>query len=213
MLVKWLGHSSFVLKFDNLTVVTDPYDGYVGYDMPEVFADVVTVSHHHADHDNVKAVSGSPVVLDKADCFESAGVKISGLETFHDKEHGKRRGKTTVFKFVGDGVTVCHMGDVGEVSADVVEFVKGADVLLLPVGGNYTIDSFDALSYVLAAKPAFAVPMHYKTVDCLFDIDKIDSFIELFDTDHVHFLDTDNFEADKNLLTAYPDTQIIVLKK
>lgn len=213
MLVKWLGHSSFVLKFDNLTVVTDPYDSYVGYDMPEVSADVVTVSHHHADHDNVKAVSGSPIVLDKADSFESAGVKISAIETYHDKESGRLRGKTAVFKFQGDGVTVCHMGDVGGVFPDVADFIRGAGVLLIPVGGNYTVDAFDALSYVLAARPAIVVPMHYKTEDCLFDIDKIDSFIELFDTDHVHFLGENNFEADKNLLTAYPDTQIIVLKK
>lgn len=201
-----------MLKFQGLTVVTDPYDDYVGYAMPEVEADVVTVSHHHKDHDNVSTVGGSPKTVDFGGIV-AGGVEISSFETFHDDAEGQKRGKSLVFKFKGDGITVCHLGDVGAVFGDVAEFIKGADVLLVPVGGNYTVDGFDAMSYVLSARPAFVIPMHYKTADCLFDIDNIDSFVELFDTDHVHFLQSDSIEVDEKLLSAFPDTQIIVLKK
>lgn len=191
MKIKYLGHSAFLLTESTGTaVVCDPYDPSVGFSMPKVSADAVTVSHHHYDHDNVKAVGGNPVVLDKEQGYELPGVVINAVKSCHDDRGGALRGENVIFKFRMDGLDVCHLGDLGEeCSTELIEAILPVNVLLIPVGGNYTIDAEHAKEYVDRIMPDVVIPMHYRVKGCELDIDKADEFISLFDEDCVEETD------------------------
>jgi L-ascorbate metabolism protein UlaG (beta-lactamase superfamily) len=152
-----------------MSVVTDPYGPGVGFSMPKVSADVVTVSHGHGDHNNVKGVAKTarrdkPFVIDAPGEYEVGGVSVFGVSTFHDGVKGKERGKNIVFSILLDGISVVHLGDLGHVlSQKRVEEINGVDVLLCPVGGSYTIGPDQATKVISALEPSFVVPMHYKT--------------------------------------------------
>lgn len=185
MKIKYLGHSSFLMTESTGTaVVCDPYDSSVGFAMPSVRADAVTVSHHHYDHDNVAAVSGSPVVLDKEQGYSLPGVEIKAVKSFHDDVNGAKRGDNVIFKFRMDGLDVCHLGDLGEdCSPELIEAILPVNVLLIPVGGTYTIDAAMAKEYVDRIMPDVVIPMHFRTKNCTLDIDKADEFLQLFEGD------------------------------
>lgn len=187
MKIKYLGHSCFLLTESTGTaVVCDPYGEEVGFKMPPVTADAVTVSHHHYDHDNVSAVSGNPVVLDKEQGYELTGVQINAVKSYHDSNLGADRGENVIFKFRMDGLDVCHLGDIGEdCSPELIEAILPVNVLLIPVGGTYTIDAATAREYVDRIMPDVVIPMHYRTKGCELDIDKQDEFVSLMEEENV----------------------------
>ncbi len=199
MKITWLGHSSFKLEESTgTTVVTDPYHPYVGYEMPEVTADIVTVSHGHKDHNHLEAVKGNPEVLNHAGAYDISGVHILARRTYHDSKNGAARGENLVFKFRMDGVDICHMGDIGEeCNAMLVESLAPVNVLMIPVGGTYTIDAEQAKEFVDRIMPDVVIPMHYKTRDCAFDIARLNEFLDLFDDEDVVYTESDTVEFDR----------------
>ena len=192
MKIKYLGHSSFLMtESTGTSIVTDPYDDSVGYEMPSVSADAVTVSHHHYDHDCVQKVGGDPVILDKETGYVvDDGVEINSIKSFHDNCRGKKRGENIIFKFHLDGVDICHLGDLGEdCSPDLIEMILPVNVLLIPVGGNYTIDAKMAKEYVDRIMPDIVIPMHYRAKGCKLDIDKVDDFLDEFNGENVEIVE------------------------
>ncbi|KHO61776.1 beta-lactamase [Thermoanaerobacter sp. YS13] len=181
MNIKWLGHACFKLTSEKGTViVTDPFDESVGYPMPNVKADIVTSSHSHFDHNYFKAVKGNFDIVDTVGEHNIKGINIKGVNTFHDDEHGAKRGKNIVFVFDIDGIRVCHMGDLGHVLTEKqVEEIGPVDVLLIPVGGYYTIDAKQAVEVMNQLKPKITIPMHYKTEFINFPIDTVDNFLNM----------------------------------
>lgn len=181
MNIKWLGHACFKLTSEKGTViVTDPFDESVGYPMPNVKADIVTSSHSHFDHNYFKAVKGNFDIVDTVGEHNIKGINIKGVNTFHDDEHGAKRGKNIVFVFDIDGIRVCHMGDLGHVLTEKqVEEIGPVDVLLIPVGGYYTIDAKQAVEVMNQLKPKITIPMHYKTEFINFPIDTADNFLDM----------------------------------
>ncbi|KKU91856.1 MAG: Zn-dependent hydrolase of the beta-lactamase fold-like protein [Microgenomates group bacterium GW2011_GWA1_48_10] len=159
-----LGHSSFRIKGKNATVVTDPFDPeMVGLKFPKVEeVDVVTVSHDHKDHDAVRLLPGSPFVVRGPGEYEVKRVTISGVSTWHDDKGGQERGKNVVYRLTIDGVNVCHLGDLGHKLTDgQVDEIGNVDVLFVPVGGFFTIDSKTAAAVVAQIEPRVVIPMHY----------------------------------------------------
>jgi L-ascorbate metabolism protein UlaG (beta-lactamase superfamily) len=210
----WLGHSSFRLEESTGTsVVTDPFHPYVGYEMPNVEADIVTISHGHQDHSYLSAISGNPTVIRNAGFYEIGGVHMLAQKSFHDGSKGAERGSNLLFKFRMDGVEVCHMGDVGEeCSVMLVESIMPVNVLLIPVGGKYTIDAEQAKEYVDRIMPDVVIPMHYKTKDCDFDIDKVNEFLSLFEDDDIVYVDSNTVEFDRADFDG-ESTKVLVLEK
>lgn len=161
--ITYLGHSSFKLKGKNASVVTDPYDPtMVGLKYPTQEADIVTVSHHHPDHNKVEHVKNVQRVIDAPGEYEIAGVSIIGVPSYHDDKKGEERGKNTIFVYEIDDLRLVHLGDLGhKLSADTLEEIGTTDILMIPIGGKYTINSEIAVEVVRSIEPSIIIPMHY----------------------------------------------------
>jgi L-ascorbate metabolism protein UlaG (beta-lactamase superfamily) len=147
-------------------VFTDPFDPKTGYSLPKTETDFVTCSHDHFDHNYLEAAAGTPDVIDKAGEYEVNGLRIRGIETNHDNVGGTKRGKNIVFIFEMDGMRIAHFGDIGEIpDEETLKAIGGVDVMLVPIGGIYTIDHTEALRLANLVRPNVVIPMHYSTPD------------------------------------------------
>ena len=165
MKIKWFGQSCFMITSENGTkVLTDPFKKMLGYKLPEIEANIVSTSHEHGDHNNINAVKSSFVHINELGELSEGGIEIKGVETFHDKFSGSKRGKNTVYNFKIDEINICHCGDLGHIlSSNQIEEIGKVDILLLPVGGLATINAFDAAQVIKQLNPTIVIPMHYRT--------------------------------------------------
>ena len=187
MKLQYLGHASFrIISEMGTTIVPDPYDSkMVGFEMARVRCDVVTASHHHGDHDCLDSILGNPAVLDEVIACAADDIAVESYSTFHDDVKGAKRGTNLVFSFLVDGLKVVHLGDIGCLDEEIVAKIKGCDVLLLPVGGTFTVDAKGAKWYVDEVCPQIVVPMHYNTDEHAFNVDGVEPFLQLFDESDV----------------------------
>lgn len=164
MEITYLGHSSFKIKGKNASLITDPYDNYIGLKFPKVDADIVTVSHKHKDHNQYKKVGSVKRVVEGPGEYEISDVSIIGIPSFHDDKKGTLRGKNTIYIVEIDGVKIVHLGDLGQkLKGKKLEKISGADILMIPVGGKYTINSTEAFEIVKSIEPEITIPMHFLT--------------------------------------------------
>ena len=202
--IKWLGHACFLLSFSNgVSVVTDPFNaGQVGYREVAVAATAVTVSHNHFDHDAVGSLKGSSTMVQGVKTQKIKNVTVTGIDSLHYKdEKDKGRGKNTIFVIEGDGLRLAHLGDLGRaLTAAQVKQIGRVDVLLIPVGGFFTIDAADATKVVEQLKPKVVIPMHYgKNGQCkIKELAGVDDFLK--GKKNVQRLKTDTVELDPQAL-------------
>ena len=210
MKIKWLGHASFMITSETgIKIITDPYvvDERLRYGEIKESADIVTVSHEHGDHSNVSAVRGNPEVV--RGTARVKGIEFMGISTYHDDAEGESRGKNTVFCFEVDGVRVCHLGDLGhQLNDKQVADLGSVDILLIPVGGNYTIDTKVAGQVCDKLKPKVVIPMHFKNDKCAFPIAGVDEFLR--GKKDVSQLDASEVEFKQGELPA--TTKIVVME-
>jgi L-ascorbate metabolism protein UlaG (beta-lactamase superfamily) len=143
-------------------IVTDPFKAsmILGYKLPDVTADIVTTSHNHGDHNNIKCIKGNYVLINKPGKYSEKGIDITGILT----SHGFPRGKNVIFKFAIDGLDICHCGDLGRMlTGEQVAELRKVDVLIVPVGGSATIDAEKASKVAGLLNAKVVIPMHYKT--------------------------------------------------
>jgi len=211
MKIKYLAHAAFLITSDGgVRIVTDPYATSPGIKHGEIkeTADIVTVSHEHGDHNNIAAVRGNPQVVRAS--AEVKGIKIRAIPAAHDDRGGSQRGKNTIFCFEVDGVNVCHSGDLGHtLSEEQVKAIGKMDVLMIPVGGFFTIDAKTATRVVDQIKPKVVIPMHYKTERLDFPIAGVDEFIK--GKNNVTIVNGSEIAFKAGALPAA--TQIMVLKQ
>lgn len=168
MIISWLGHSAFKFQgkgqSDTITVVTDPfYPEKTGLKLPRLEADIVTLSHDHDDHNNSDAVKGEPRILTGVGEYEIKGVFIEGVPSFHDDEKGAKRGSNIIYRFEIEDLSITHLGDLGtELDNKQLESLEGTDILLVPVGGVYTINAAKAVTVINQIEPRIVIPMHYQ---------------------------------------------------
>lgn len=166
MKIRWYGQSCFLLTSETGTkIITDPYTNMLKYRLPKALTtDIVSVSHQHRDHNNVAAVNGNYQLVNKAGNYKTCDIEIRGIQTFHDKVSGAKKGENIIFCFQIDGLNVCHCGDLGHILSDAqIEKIGNVDILLIPVGGGFTIGPDDASQVVKQLKPKVIIPMHYRT--------------------------------------------------
>jgi L-ascorbate metabolism protein UlaG (beta-lactamase superfamily) len=212
MQIKYLGHAAFAITSEKgVKIITDPYttSPELTYGEIRTTADIVTVSHDHLDHCNVAAVGGNPQVIRQAGVSTAKGIKFKGIISYHDDEGGRMRGGNIIFCFEVDRVKLCHLGDLGHRLDDKQKAEIGrVDILLIPVGGYYTIDAKTATEVCEQLKPGVIIPMHYRTDKGLPAIAGVEDFLR--GKTKVKWLDTSQVEFKAGEL---PDAgQIIVLK-
>ena len=214
MKIQYLGHSCFrLIESTGTTIITDPYKG-VGYELPKgLKADAVTVSHGHYDHNNTGVIGGHPRIIDKEGFYELPGVGITGIKSYHDDRGGALRGENIIYKFGMDGLEICHLGDLGEeCSSELLEMILPVNILLIPVGGTYTINAEQAKEYVDRIMPEIVIPMHYKTRSLTLDIDKADAILNLFDDEETEISEKNTLEFSRDDLTE-EKTKIILMER
>jgi L-ascorbate metabolism protein UlaG (beta-lactamase superfamily) len=161
-----------------VTVVTDPHPEEFGYTRPRIRADIVTVSHAHEGHSSIKGFRGSPRVLHSPGEYEIGGVFVTAVPTFHDAAEGQERGQNIAFLFDFDGLTVCHLGDLGHMpDQSQIEQFGQVNVLLIPVGGGSTISASGAAEVVSTIEPNIVIPMHYATEASLRPLGSLSPFL------------------------------------
>jgi L-ascorbate metabolism protein UlaG (beta-lactamase superfamily) len=195
MKIKWFGHSAFGLTSESGKIVlTDPYEpngynGAVGCKPITANADTVTISHNHPDHNYTKELTGNPKIITQKEACEIAGIRITGIPTFHDRKQGQERGDNIIFVYEIDGLRIAHCGDLGHLLSDKdimalgsppdrTVVLAGIDIILIPIGGNFTIDAAQAINIIEKIKPKIVIPMHYKTEVLDFPIAKVDEFLK-----------------------------------
>ncbi len=179
MEIVWLGHSCFRIRGREATIVTDPCPPATGYAIGKPTADIITISHHHGNHDYTKAVAGSPVVLDGPGEYEIHGAFITAVPTYHDDQKGSERGRNLAFIVEMEDIRVCHLGDLGHTpTAEQAEEMTGADILLVPVGGGTAIDGAKAAEVVSLLEARLVIPMHYRTEALKDGLDPPDRFLK-----------------------------------
>ncbi len=210
MKIKYLAHAAFLITSDSgFKIITDPYTAGGGIKHGEIkeTADVVTISHEHGDHNNAGVIKGNPQVLREAGMVR--GIKFKAVPAAHDNQGGKQRGKNIIFCFEVDGVKVCHCGDLGhELNAEQVKATGAVDVLMIPVGGFFTIDAKTATRVGEQLKPKVIIPMHFKTEKLDFPIAGADEFTR--GQGNVTHVNGSEIELKAGNLPAA--TQIMVLK-
>lgn len=211
MKIKWLGHSAFLITAaNNIKIVTDPYTtgNGINYRPINETADIVTISHTHSDHSNYAAVKGSPVVIREKGQHIVKGIEIKAVQVYHDGTLGSQRGSVLVFCFKVDGLVVCHAGDLGHtLSPREIDEIGPVDVLMLPIGGYYTIDAREASVVALSLKPRIVMPMHYKTEKAEYPITGLQPFLK--NRENVRQLDASEFEVTRASLPSVTETVVL----
>lgn len=214
MIITWQGHSCFKLQDkigpDGVTLVTDPFNKEVGLKVPNFEADIVTVSHDHYDHNNVAALRANPFVIDCAGEYDIKNILIEGVDSFHDDKEGRERGENIIFRFEIDDISVVHLGDLGAIlDSSQLEKLAGTDILLIPVGGKYTLNAKQAVEVISQIEPRIVIPMHYKTDDLkIEDIDGVDKFIKEMGITPTH---EEKLKISKKDLPS-EDMELVILK-
>ena len=211
MKIKFLGHASFLISSDKgIKIITDPYKpgsfgGDIKYGPINEETDIVTISHEHDDHNETK-IKGNPSFVRGAGKKEVKGITITGVDVYHDESKGEERGSNTIFNILIDDMNVVHLGDLGhKLSSAEASKIGKVDILLVPVGGYFTIDAQTADGVINTLKPKIVIPMHFKTDKCGLQIAPVENFTK---NKNVKKLDGE-FEIEKENL---PDkTTIYVL--
>lgn len=177
--ITWLGHSCFRIKGKEATVITDPCAPSVGYSLGQLQVDIVTLSHLHPGHSYAEAITSEFKEIKGPGEYELKGVFITGIATFHDTERGAKLGKNTVYLLEMDGLTLCHLGDLGHLpDSELMEALGDVDLLFVPVGGVSTIAGATAAEVIRRLAPKIAIPMHYKTPKLVKDLEPLDRFLK-----------------------------------
>lgn len=185
MNITWYGQSCFQIsstqgKNNHVSIVIDPFDENTGLRPPRLQADVLLVTHDHHDHNNVKAVSGQPLVITGPGEYEIKGAFIQGILGFHDNSQGTQRGNVTIYTIETEEMRICHLADLGqkELSSDQLDKIGDVDILMIPAGGVYTIEAAEAVKIIAQIEPKIIIPMHYKIPKLKIKLDAIDKFLK-----------------------------------
>jgi len=179
MEITWLGHSCFLIRGKEKTIITDPYHPDLGYRLGEPEADIVTLSHFHPGHNYIEGVANEPKLIKSPGEYEIGGTFITGVATFHDNRKGDLRGKNTIYIIEMDGITLCHLGDLGHpLDPHLIEEIGDIDILFLPVGEVSTMPIDTAVEIVRQLEPHIVIPMHYKTAAFTGDLSPVDKFLD-----------------------------------
>ena len=192
-----------------MSLLIDPFSKEIGLRPPKIKDQVVLITHEHYDHNNLDEADKDVMVIRNSGEYESKGIFVQGISSFHDKVQGTERGPNTIYVIKWEDMTICHLGDLGQEKLEdhQVDLIGAVDILIVPVGGKYTINYKEAMGVVGQIEPKIIIPMHYKVPGLNIDIEPADKFVkEMGLTPET----TDKFKiAKKNL--PQEETKLVVL--
>ncbi|MCC5424767.1 MBL fold metallo-hydrolase [Clostridium botulinum] len=194
MKIKWLGHSCFILESDTkTTIITDPYEPSIGIHRMDYASDICTISHNHFDHNFKDELNKNCIIIDTPIEYKYEDLKIKGFKSYHDKLNGLKRGSNIIFKFNIDGFNICHLGDLGHLlPKNFIYNLCPIDVLLVPIGGNYTLNGKEAAALCKNLNSHIVIPMHFGLNNIKIKLDGIEDFLIHMDK---------NLEIGSNIIT------------
>lgn len=185
MQIIWHGHSLFEiitipLKNSQLKIVIDPFSEEIGLKLPKLQTDIVLITHNHYDHNNAKAVSNHPFIINGPGEYEIKNIFIEGISSWHDEKEGKERGRNTIYTIESEEMRICHLGDLGqkELTSDQLQRIGQIDILMIPIGGNYTISAKEAIKIMSQMEPKITIPMHYSIPKLKIKLEGVDKFLK-----------------------------------
>ena len=185
MTIIWHGQSLFEIttsrgKNNQVNIVIDPFSQEVGLRLPKLEPNIVLSTNEHYDHNNVKAVGGNYFLIEGPGEYEIREIFIQGIPAFHDDLQGKERGKTTIFTIEAEELRLCHLGDLGqkELTPDQLEKIGEIDILMIPIGGNYTISGKEAVKIMSQIEPKIIIPMHYALPKLKVKLEGVEKFLK-----------------------------------
>lgn len=215
MRIHWYGHSAFhILTDQGTSIIMDPYesgayDNALAYGPIKDKADIVTTSHDHADHCDTTDIRGPYTLIREDGSCALKDVHIETISSFHDPSEGKERGRNLMIVITADNLRLAHLGDLGHtLDAAALKKLGKVDILLIPIGGLFTIDPDEATEVMNAVNPAITIPMHYKTEKCTFPIAPVEAFTK--GKSNVRVLKNADVTVGKNTLPLQPE--IVVLQ-
>lgn len=215
--ITWAGQSCFEIsltssKDNSTTVVIDPFDEKIGLKVPNFSAEIVLSTHAHPDHNNIEAVKGDPFVIDGPGEYEIRGVFVQGISSFHDDKEGKERGLNTIYIIECENIRFCHLGDLGqkELTSEQLDKIGMVDILMIPVGGNYTISSSEAQKIIGQIEPKIVIPMHYALPKLTADLDDVEKFLKAMGKNATE--PQDKLVIKQSALPREGEMQIVVLQ-
>jgi L-ascorbate metabolism protein UlaG (beta-lactamase superfamily) len=181
MTIFWLGQAAFKIIDKEVTIAIDPYDK-IGLKMPKFQAEILLITHDHSDHNYQEAIKGDPFIIDSQGEYEVKNVFVYGLPAYHDNKQGAESGKITIYIIELEGMKIAHLGDIGQESLtdEQLEELEGVDILLIPVGGEETINGTGAVKIISQIQPRIVIPMHYKIPGLNTKLEPVDKFLKEF---------------------------------
>jgi len=186
MKISWAGQSCFKIvipkkKNDPVTLVIDPFEEKIGKKLPSLSADILLTTHSHHDHNNLKGVKGDYFLINNPGEYEVKKIHVTGIPSYHDDSEGKEKGENTIYIIDAQGMRLCHLGDLGqkELTDKQVEEIGNVDILMIPVGGNYTISAHEAQNIISQIEPKIIIPMHYKIPGIKVKLDGLEKFFKV----------------------------------
>ena len=195
--IYWAGQSCFQISVSNsrdhsADIVIDPFDESIGLKLPNLSADILLVTHQHYDHNNIKGVKparnashsdaggGTPFIIQGPGEYEIKEVFINGIPSFHDDKEGKEKGQNTIYLIEAEDLRFCHLGDLGQkqLTDEQLEKIDVVDVLMIPVGDEYTIDASAAQKIISQIEPKIIIPMHYALPKLKIKLDDVSKFLK-----------------------------------
>ncbi len=194
MKIKWLGHSCFILESDTkTTIITDPYEPSIGIHRMDYASDICTISHNHFDHNFKDELNKNCIIIDTPIEYKYENLKIKGFKSYHDKLNGLKRGSNIIFKFNINGFNICHLGDLGHLlSKNFIYNLGPIDVLLVPIGGNYTLNGKEAATLCKNLNSHIVIPIHFGLNNIKIKLDGLEDFLIHMDK---------NLEIGSNIIT------------
>jgi len=186
MEIIWHGHSFFKIitknKNEKIIIAIDPFSSELGLRVPKIEADILLISHNHFDHNNKAAISGNYFLIEHQGEYEVKNVLIKAIKSFHDNKEGKERGENLMFTIESENLKICHMGDFGQekLTEKQSEEIGSVDVLMIPVGGKFTISANEATNIIEELEPRIVIPMHYGLPKLKLKLDPVERFLKSF---------------------------------
>lgn len=180
MNITWYGQACFRLESRDTRVLIDPFGKEIGLKIPRFNETIVLVTHNHHDHNNVEGMAGETFIIRGPGEYEKSDVQIVGIQSFHDNTQGSERGLNTIYVIKMEDIKICHLGDLGqhELTDEQIELIGGVDILMVPVGGTYTIDGKEAAAIVKQIEPKIIIPMHYKVPGLTVKLESAEDFLK-----------------------------------